>query len=79
MDEMVGEPEKDSWSRRRTFMFAVSLFCAVIIGYSLLNNMDTKVAETAVTMAFFTLMSITGGYTFGAAWEDISKHKIKSR
>ncbi|HVL29546.1 MAG TPA: hypothetical protein VM326_02350 [Sphingomicrobium sp.] len=66
-------PHQSSWAVRRKFMFAVSAFCMAAISYCLLRNLDTKVAEAAVTFAFLTLGGIVGSYVFGAAWEDISR------
>lgn len=57
---------------RRRFMFTVSGFCMYVILHVLVRGIDTKPAEAAITMAFATLISITGCYVFGATWEDIS-------
>jgi hypothetical protein len=40
------------------------------IAYCLVTRLDSKVAESAVTMAFTTLMAVTGSYVFGATWDD---------
>lgn len=64
-----------NWMIRRRFMFAVSAFCAWAIVYVLVTGKDTRSAETAVEMAFWTLLGITGSYVFGATWEDI--HRLK--
>jgi len=58
------------WIFRRRFMFAVSLFCAIVILWIIEKGADTVVNQTAVTMAFATLISITGSYVFGAVWDD---------
>lgn len=67
-----------NWSIRRRFMFAVSALCAYVILYILHNNVDTGPADTAMTMAFTTLISITASYVFGAAWEDINRIKAEA-
>lgn len=54
-------------------MFAVSAFCVGVISYTLWKGMDTKVAETAVSMSFVALISIVGSYVFGATWDDKKK------
>lgn len=59
-----------SWKIRRRFMFITCLFCAVVIAFILVADLDTEVAETALTMSFLTLMSVVGSYVFGAAWDD---------
>ena len=64
--------EWGSWRIRRKFMFAVSLFCVLVISYCLFYNLETRVAETAVTMSFVTLLGIVGSYVFGATWQDIN-------
>ena len=53
-------------------MFCVTLFCAATISYVLGSETDTRVAETAVLMAFGTMASVTGAYVFGAVWQDVS-------
>lgn len=59
-----------SWVLRRRFMFAVSAFCMAVIAYVLGSGLDTGPADTAVTMAFLTLIGCTGSYVFGATWDD---------
>lgn len=61
-----------SWRTRRLFMFAVTAFSMGTIAYILYRDMDSRVADTAVTMAFFTLISTVGSYVFGAAWQDVN-------
>lgn len=51
-------------------MFAISAFCVLVISYVLYRDMQSAVAEVAVTMSFVTLMSIVGSYVFGATWDD---------
>lgn len=68
--------EQFSWKLRRRFMFAVSGFCMLVIGYILFRNLDTGPADTAMTMAFFTLGGIVGTYVFGATWEDVATKRI---
>lgn len=68
-------PNFGSWRVRRLFLFSVSLFCMAVVGYCLWQDKDTRTAESAVAMAFYSLMMITGSYVFGATWEDISTRK----
>jgi hypothetical protein len=70
-------PDGSSWKIRRWFMFAISVFCCWVIGYVLVKQLTTAPADTAITMAFFTLISILGAYVFNATWEDITIAKIK--
>lgn len=58
-------------------MFAVSAFCMWTVAYVLWRDLSSGPADTAVTMAFLTLLGIVGSYVFGATWEDISMTKIK--
>lgn len=68
---------QSSWRIRRRFMFAVTAFCMWVIAYVLWKGLTTGPADTAVTMAFLTLIGIVGSYVFGATWEDVSIAKIK--
>lgn len=67
---------KSSWRIRRWFMFGVSAFCMWTVAYVLYRDLDSGPADTAVTMAFLTLLGIVGSYVFGATWEDVSKAKL---
>lgn len=62
--------QQGSWTKRRNFMFLISFFCVLVIAWVLYKDMDSKVAETVVTMSFVTLISIVGSYVFGATWDD---------
>lgn len=64
-----------SWRMRRAFMFAVTAFCMAVVAYILTEDVKGRVAETCVTMSFFTLMMVTGSYVFGAVWQDVSTIK----
>lgn len=77
MEDKDRNPGQSSWRIRRRFMFAVSAFCMWTIAYVLWRDLSSGPADTAVTMAFLTLLGIVGSYVFGATWEDISMTKIK--
>lgn len=62
--------QQGSWAVRRLFMFIISAFCVGVVSFALYRGLDTKVAETAVTMSFVTLISVVGSYVFGATWDD---------
>ena len=51
-------------------MFAVAAFCAATVSYVLFKELDSKVAETVVSMAFLCLTGIVSSYVFGAVWDD---------
>lgn len=70
-------PGQSSWRIRRRFMFVVSAFCMWAVAYVLWKDLSSGPADTAVTMAFLTLLGIVGSYVFGATWEDISMTKIR--
>ncbi len=59
------------WRARRSFLFAVNALCFVVIFYALFKGLDTRTSETAVSMAFTTIIASVGSYVFGATWEDI--------
>lgn len=67
--------DQGSWAIRRRFMFAITAFCMGTVAYSLGAQLQTSVADTAVTFSFLTLIAITGSYVFGAIWEDVSVFK----
>lgn len=77
MAERVRNPSGSSWRYRRFFLFAVSAFCMWVVGYILMKDLSSGPADTAMTMAFLTLISNVGSYVFGATWEDLSMTKIK--
>ena len=80
MEEKQRNPGgQSSWRIRRRFMFAVTAFCMWAIAYVLWKGLTTGPADTAVTMAFLTLIGIVGSYVFGATWEDVSIAKIKGQ
>ena len=64
-----------TWRRRRRFMYAVAAFCMLSIGYCLYEDLQSRVAETAVMFSYLTLMGCVGSYVFGAAWQDVSHMK----
>ena len=58
-------------------MFAISVFCMVVIGYVLYVGLDTEPADTAVNMAFVVLLGNIGSYVFGACWDDRNRYGAK--
>lgn len=77
--EKCRNPGGSSWKVRRRMMFVVVAFCMWVIGYVLVKNLTSGPADTALTMAFLTIISIVGSYVFGATWEDLSLTKFKSK
>lgn len=67
-----------SWIRRRRFLYAVNLFCALSIGWILWHDMSSAVAEAAITMAFITIMTSVGSYVFGATWDDKNRATLSN-
>jgi hypothetical protein len=61
-----------SWHARRRMLWLTTIFCMLAISYVLYTGMTGSVAETVVTMSFFTIVSMVGSYVFGAAWQDIA-------
>lgn len=76
--DLDGKPVKGvgSWRWRRFFLWAVNVFCGWVIGYSLVERLDTRVAETAVMFAFLTMAGSVGSYVFGAVWDDRNKMQL---
>lgn len=54
-------------------MITLSAFAMGVICYVLWGGADTRIGETAIQMAFASLIGICGSYVFGATWEDVSK------
>lgn len=69
-------PGVGSWKTRRRIMYANLAFSMGVIIWVLWKDMTSTVAETAITMAFFSIISTVGTYVFGAAWQDISTVKV---
>jgi hypothetical protein len=65
------------WKYRRRYMYVVSAFCMWTIAYVLFKDRTSGPADTAITMAFVTLIGIVGSYVFGATWETVSVAKSK--
>ena len=62
---------KGSWENRRKYLFVTTGFFMVVVAYCLLRNLDTKLAETAVTFALIGINANIAGYVFGAVFEDV--------
>lgn len=74
VDLVVG----DTWPKRRKVIYAVLMFCALLIAACLGAAIAAKdmVAATAVsTNAFFLGGSVAGSYLFGSIWDDRDKRK----
>lgn len=76
--DLDGKPTSGvgSWRWRRLFLWAVNAFSAWVVAYALIERLDSRVAETAVMMAFGTMMTSVGSYVFGAAWDDRNKMQL---
>jgi len=59
-----------SWKYRRAYLIQVSLFFAGVVWYSLVYNLKTNVADTAVFTSIGSLVSCVFAYVFGAVWDD---------
>lgn len=66
------------WAKRRRFMYVVSAFLMIVVGYALIRDLESAVAEAAVTMSIIGLLGIVGSYVFGAAWQDVSHMKFSA-
>lgn len=76
--EQAPDGNQYSWARRRRYLCAVTAFCMAVIAYVLWTKTDTRVAETAVSMAFLCLIGMVASYVFGAAWQDVSHMRINA-
>lgn len=79
MEDVPTNRTLDNWQVRRIFMFVQMLFCQGAIGYVLWNDMQSRVAETAVDFAFVLMGTIILAYVFGATYEDIAKARLVKR
>lgn len=67
-----GEPTQPSWTQRRRMLILVTAFCMITIAYILWQDLQSEVAEVAVTMSFLIMGTNVGSYVFGATWQDVS-------
>lgn len=67
--------DKPVWKNRRRVIFGSLIFCAATVAFVLWKGEDTRIGETAITMAFIMASSVVGGYVFGASWENIGISK----
>ena len=65
-----------AWRWRRGFLLVVNAFCMWAVWYCLWHNLESRVAETAVMMSFFTVMGSVGSYVFGATWDDRNRMQL---
>lgn len=61
----------DGWRIRRRYMSGTLVFSMLVIAFCLYRNLDSPVAETAVTMAFVIIGTTISSYVFGAVWQDV--------
>jgi hypothetical protein len=64
-----------TWRKRRRYLYILTAFCMLVIAYCLYMGKEDRVAETAVTMSYWSLIAFAGSYVFGAAWQDVSHMK----
>jgi hypothetical protein len=64
------------WTIRRGFMFAVCVFCALVIGYITWFDLSSLAALTSLIAAYTLIAGCVGSYVFGVAWEDIARIKV---
>lgn len=69
---------RSNWRIRRRLIFLTVFFCMALIAYVVWRDSDTKLMDTALTMAFITLGSVIGSYVFGATYEDVSVTRMKT-
>ena len=66
-EKLTTDPEfRPKWENRRRLLFTIITFCAGIIFYILYKNLDTQVADTAMTMSWLTMISTFGMYMGGS-------------
>lgn len=65
-----------SWKIRRRVLFTILIFCMLTIGWVLYKQLDTKVAETAVVMAFVIIGTVLTTYVFAATHEDVQRGNL---
>lgn len=67
---------KKSWKYRRRYLYATSIYLAVISIYPLLMGMETRPAESAVSFGLISLFLNTFAYVCGSVIDD--KNKMSS-
>jgi len=71
--------DQPTWKNRRRYLLALTAFSIGVIVYILWKELDSPTAQTAINMAFWSLILQFGTYVGGAAWEDISLQKVGGR
>lgn len=61
---------EDRWPKRRRVIYLALVFCAAVIGFALLGDLDGETRQTAITQAFWAGSAIIGSYCFAATWDD---------
>ena len=70
-------PTKTNWKVRRFLMFVVVAFCMSVVWRGM--PMETKTADTAVTLAFYTIIGVMIVYVWGAIADDHIETFIKAK
>ena len=65
-----------SWKIRRRVLFTILIFCMLTVGWVLYKGLDTKVAETAVVMAFVIIGTVLTTYVLAATKEDMERGNL---
>lgn len=58
------------WFARRTIVIVQLVLCWAIVLYLARWGVDDALRRDTANMAWLAIMSITGTYVFGAAWDD---------
>ena len=70
---------KNSWKNRRRYLWVVSMAIIIGIGYALVTENDTSVAQTLTDMGIFALIMFVLSYVFGASVDDYFTNKLNKK
>lgn len=61
---------RNSWILRRRTMWLAMLFCAGVVAYIVVHQLDTVVSRSIVQSSFLLTGSCLVSYVFGAVWDN---------
>jgi hypothetical protein len=73
---MISKDDRHHWLFRRRYLFVVTAFIMLLMGWSALGMAGDSLGEVILTNGFWTLAALTGTYVFGATWDHANQRKF---